>query len=82
MLDLLKKRLFGKSMMNERGKIYSESREHKTPAGGVKSEAFYYDDHWNPVDKNEATTVDIHEYDENGRLIRSTIGHIERKKKR
>lgn len=66
--------------MSDREKIYSESRVHKTPAGGVRSEVFYYDDHWNPVDKDEATTVDIHEYDENGRLIQSTIGHIERKK--
>lgn len=69
-------------MMIEREKNYSESRVHKTPAGGVRSEVFYYDDHWNPVDKEEATTVDIHEYDENGRLIQSTIGCIERKKEK
>lgn len=68
--------------MIEREKNYSESRVPKTPAGGVRSEAFYYDDHWNPVDKEEATTVDIHEYDENGRLIQSTIGRIERKKEK
>ena len=67
-------------MMSKREKTYSESRAHKTPAGGVRSEAFYYDDHRNPVDKEEAITVDIPEYDENGRLILSTIGRIERKK--
>ena len=68
--------------MSKREKIFSESRVHKTPAGGVRSEVIYYDDYWNPVDKEEATTVDIHEYDENGRLIQSTIGRIERKKEK
>ena len=53
-------------MMSKREKIYSESRVHKMPAGGVRSEAFYYDDHRHPVDKEEATTVDIREYDETG----------------
>ncbi len=66
--------------MSKREKIYSESRVHKTPAGGVRSEAFYYDNYWNSVDKEEATIVDIHEYDENGKLIQTTVGRIERKK--
>ena len=69
-------------MMSDFEKFILESMERGTPAGGVRSEAFYYDDHGNPADKHEATVVDIHEYDENGRLIRSTIGHLERKKAR
>ena len=39
-----------------------------------------YDNHWNPVDKEEATMCDIHEYDENGTLIQSTIGYLNQKK--
>ena len=34
---------------------------------------------WNPVDKDEATMCDIHEYDENDTLIQSTIGFLNRK---
>ncbi len=66
-------------MKNKKEKIYFESRNHKTPAGGVRSTIFYYDDHWNPVDKDEATMCDIHEYDENDTLIQSTIGFLNRK---
>ena len=77
------KRLRGcEAMKNQHEKVYSESRKHKTPAGGVSSTIFYYDDHWNPVDKNEATKCDIHEYDENGALIQSTIGTLNRKNRR
>ena len=67
-------------IMRKHEKIYTETRVHKTPAGGVKSVLFYFDDHWNPVDRDKATVVDIHEYDEDGRLIKTTIGRIERKK--
>lgn len=69
-------------MKNEQEKVYSESRKHKTPAGGVRSTIFYYDDHWNPVDKSEATKCDIHEYDENGALIQSTIGFLSKEERK
>jgi len=66
--------------MSEREKVYSESRVHPTPSGGVRSEIFYFDDHRNPVDKEEATACEILEYDEAGRVICSTIGRLGRKK--
>lgn len=69
-------------MMIEREKIYSESKVHRTPAGGVRSEIFYFDEHRNPVDKEEATCCEILEYDENGRVIQSTIGFTGQKKGR
>lgn len=68
--------------MIEREKIYSESRVHRTLAGGVRSEIFYFDEHRNPVDKDEATCCEILEYDENGRVIQSTIGFTGRKEGR
>lgn len=68
-------------MKNKQEKVYSENKKHRTPAGGVSSTIFYYDDHWNPVDKSEATKCDIHEYDENGVLIQSTIGFLSKERK-
>ena len=55
---------------------FTESRIHKTPSGGVKSVVFYYDEHRNPVSKEEATVCEICEYDENGVIITSTIGYL------
>ncbi len=37
---------------------------------------FYYDEHRNPVSKEEATVCEICEYDENGVIITSTIGYL------
>ncbi len=61
-------------------KVYKESRVHKTPAGGVRSEAIYMDDHLNPVEKEKATRIMIHEYDAEGNIIFETLGFTKRKK--
>ena len=61
-------------------KVFKESRVHKTPAGGVRSEAIYMDDHFNPIEKEKATRIMIHEYDAEGNMIFETLGFTELKK--
>ena len=50
----------------------SETREGPTPAGGVKSVAYYLDNDRNLVDKAKATRIDIVELDERGSVLRTT----------
>ncbi len=54
----------------------SETIEGRTPAGGVKSTAFYQDDAEQPAEKDTATRVLIVEYDESGESIQRTYGTI------
>ena len=41
-----------------------------------RSEIVYMDDQHNTVDQENATVAHIHEFDENGRWIKETVGHF------
>lgn len=43
-----------------------------TPGGGDYSEAYYFDDSWQAVDKKDATKVMIRELLDDGTLVRET----------
>jgi hypothetical protein len=45
-----------------------------TPAGGVYSIAYFSDAEGCPVDKAQASKVEIHEFDAQGRCARRTYG--------
>jgi hypothetical protein len=47
----------------------SESHEHATPNGGVRSTIFYRDDEGNPCEKEQVTGAEIIEYDKDGKEI-------------
>lgn len=48
----------------------------KTPGGGVRALFIYTNDEGKDVPKEEATNVEIREYDKKGRCIRRTYGEI------
>ena len=52
----------------------SERHVGKTPNGGVESVAYFKDADGNPVDKEEATAVEIVEFDGDGKVVRRTCG--------
>jgi len=47
-----------------------------TPNGGVRSKAFFQDDEGEPIDQEEATRVEIVEYDAAGDVISRTYGEL------
>lgn len=49
-----------------------ESRVHPTPHGGVKSTAYYRDDHGDPAPRSKATQIEIVEFDANGKQVYRT----------
>ena len=53
-----------------------EILEGPTPAGGVRSEIYYFDRSGNSVDKSKAVRVIIRELDKDGNLILETFGHV------
>lgn len=56
----------------------SEERRGPTPAGGVRSRAFYTDAQGRPAEKSVATNMRIVEYDAAGEAIRTTYGRLRR----
>ena len=53
-----------------------EVLEKSTPAGGVVSEIYYFDDEMNPIDKSNATYAVIRELDDIGNLILETRANL------
>lgn len=51
-----------------------------TPNGGVYSISYYYDKKGKPCGEKKASTVHIHEYDENDNLIIETVEYLNAKK--
>lgn len=45
----------------------------KTPGGGAYSKAFYCDNTGEPTSPDKACQILVHEYSEDGRLLRETI---------
>lgn len=48
--------------------------EGPTPNGGAYSIGFYYDSEGNPCVPEQASTIHIHEYDENDLFINEVVG--------
>jgi hypothetical protein len=55
-----------------------ERKDGPTPNGGVYSIAFFRDEAWNPVAKEEATQVEICEFDQAGECIFRTYVDLPR----
>jgi len=53
-----------------------ERAEGPTPNGGAYSVAIFLDDLRRPVPKEEATAVEIQEFDEDGTMIFRTYGEL------
>lgn len=53
-----------------------ESKDGPTPAGGVRSEIYYFDADDNCVDKSKAVKAIIRELDDKGNLIQETRANI------
>lgn len=49
-----------------------------TPNGGASSKAFFQDDEGNPVEEEQATRVEIVEYDAEQKVIGRTYGTLQR----
>lgn len=60
--------------------IEPEVIEGPTPNGGVRSIAYWFDADGNPVEKVNATNVEIHEVDKDGGIIRRVYGSTGRGK--
>lgn len=58
----------------------SQRLDFPTPNGGAYSISYFYDKKGKPCDKKQASTIHIHEYDENHNLIMETIGYSSTKK--
>jgi hypothetical protein len=56
--------------------VTSERREGPTPHGGVASEAIYLNDANELADKEDATRVEILEFDESGEVIHRTYAEL------
>lgn len=55
-----------------------EERVHRTPRGGVRSEAYYMDDEGGAVPKSKATRMEIVEFDAKGEVLHRTYGYLNR----
>jgi hypothetical protein len=58
--------------------IGTEIKIGPTPSGGAYMVAYFSDDTGNPVEKEQATQVEIHEFDEAGKNIQRTYGRVGR----
>jgi hypothetical protein len=56
--------------------VMQETIKGKTPKGGVQSTAYYLDSKGNPIEKEEATRMEIIEEDSGGNVIARTYGTI------
>jgi len=56
--------------------LTSESQDGPTPNGGVRSTAYYTDDAGRPCPKDDATQLEIVEYDAAGQAVFRTYGQL------
>jgi hypothetical protein len=61
-----------------RNDIMKEVIEGPTPAGGVRSEVYYFDENYISVDKSQARNIVIREIAADGTLLQETFGTVGR----